>query len=171
METLARWQHPKHGLLGPKEFFPAVEASGHMPLLGQTILHQALKALQDWDAMNARIPLLSINFSPPPLPHPPLAPPLSHTSPQLAPPRTPPPPLAPRHPSPPPLLSTPPPQHGVAVLPHPPGRRVPPLRRRGVVVRPRIHHRVLPNVVRQMRIPIIPPPRKLQHRHARRADR
>lgn len=63
METLARWQHPKHGLLGPKEFFPAVEASGHMPLLGQTMLHQALKALQDWDALNAHIPLISINFS------------------------------------------------------------------------------------------------------------
>lgn len=63
METLARWQHPKHGLLGPKEFFPAVEASGHMPLLGQTILHQALKALQDWDAMKAHIPMISINFS------------------------------------------------------------------------------------------------------------
>lgn len=63
METLARWQHPKHGLLGPKEFFPAVEASGHMPLLGQTMLHQALKAMQDWDAMKAHIPLISINFS------------------------------------------------------------------------------------------------------------
>ncbi|GAB5449540.1 EAL domain-containing protein [Gymnodinialimonas sp.] len=63
METLARWQHPKHGLLGPKEFFPAVQASGHMPLLGQTILHQALKALLDWDAVNAHIPLISINFS------------------------------------------------------------------------------------------------------------
>lgn len=63
METLARWQHPKHGLLGPNEFFPAVEASGHMPLLGQSILHQALKALQGWDAMKAHIPLVSIRFS------------------------------------------------------------------------------------------------------------
>lgn len=63
METLARWQHPKHGLLGPKEFLPAVEASGHMPLLGQTILHQALKALQNWDSMQAHIPRMSINFS------------------------------------------------------------------------------------------------------------
>lgn len=63
METLARWQHPKHGLLGRKEFFPAVEASGHMPLLGQSMLHQALKALQAWDAANAHIPLISINFS------------------------------------------------------------------------------------------------------------
>lgn len=63
METLARWQHPNHGVLGPKEFFSAVEASGHMPLLGQTLLHQALKALQDWDAMSAHIPLITINFS------------------------------------------------------------------------------------------------------------
>lgn len=63
METLARWQHPKHGLLGPREFLSAVEVSGHMPLLGQTILHQALKALQDWDTMQAHIPRISINFS------------------------------------------------------------------------------------------------------------
>lgn len=63
METLARWQHPKHGLLGPSDFFPAVDASGHMPLLGQAMLHQALKALQDWDALKAHIPLISINFS------------------------------------------------------------------------------------------------------------
>ncbi|MBY4894717.1 EAL domain-containing protein [Rhodobacteraceae bacterium N5(2021)] len=63
VETLARWQHPKHGLLGPKEFFPAVEASGHMPLLGQTILHQALKALQEWDTMQVHVPMVSINFS------------------------------------------------------------------------------------------------------------
>lgn len=63
METLARWQHSKHGLLGPKEFFPAVEASGHMPLLGQRMLHQALKALHDWDAMKAHIPQISVNFS------------------------------------------------------------------------------------------------------------
>lgn len=63
METLARWQHPKHGLLGPAEFLPAVEASGHMPLLGQSMLHQSLKALQGWDSANAHIPLISINFS------------------------------------------------------------------------------------------------------------
>jgi len=63
MEALARWQHPKHGLLGPKEFFPAVEASGHMPLLGQTMLHKALKAFKSWDDAQARIPTLSLNFS------------------------------------------------------------------------------------------------------------
>ncbi|QXT39613.1 GGDEF domain-containing phosphodiesterase [Gymnodinialimonas ceratoperidinii] len=63
METLARWQHPKHGLLGPKEFFPAVEASGQMPLLGQRMLHEALKALRDWDKLKAHIPTISVNFS------------------------------------------------------------------------------------------------------------
>lgn len=63
METLARWQHPRHGLLSPDEFFPAVEASGHMPLLGQTMLHQALKAMQMWETETAHIPLITINFS------------------------------------------------------------------------------------------------------------
>lgn len=64
METLARWDHPKKGLLSPKEFFSAVEASGHMPLLGRTLMHQALKALDDWDKAEANVPGISINFSP-----------------------------------------------------------------------------------------------------------
>lgn len=63
METLARWQHPKHGLLGPKEFLSAVEAGGHMPLLGQTMRHQALKSLQDWDRLGANVPMISVTLS------------------------------------------------------------------------------------------------------------
>ena len=64
METLARWEHPKQGLLSPKEFFAAVEASGNMPLLGQTLIHQALKALGEWDTAKARVPGVSLNLSP-----------------------------------------------------------------------------------------------------------
>ncbi len=63
METLARWDHPKQGLLSPREFFAAVDASGLMPVLGQTLMHQALKALADWDAAKARVPGVSLNFS------------------------------------------------------------------------------------------------------------
>ncbi|WP_224813519.1 bifunctional diguanylate cyclase/phosphodiesterase [Hasllibacter sp. MH4015] len=63
METLARWQHSKHGLMGPKDFMDAVQASGQMPALGQTLIHQALTALADWDKAHAPVPELSINLS------------------------------------------------------------------------------------------------------------
>lgn len=63
IETLARWQHPQHGLLSAKEFLGAAEASGHMPLLGQTLMHKALKALAEWDKAQAHVPSVSLNFT------------------------------------------------------------------------------------------------------------
>ncbi len=67
METLARWDHPKQGLLSTGEFLGAVSAAGHLPLLGQSLTHQALKALSQWDAAPAHIPSVSINISAPEL--------------------------------------------------------------------------------------------------------
>lgn len=63
IETLARWQHPKHGLLSAKEFLSAAESSGHMPLLGQTLMHYALKSLAAWDKAQAHMPTVSLNFT------------------------------------------------------------------------------------------------------------
>ncbi len=63
VETLARWQHPKHGLLSAKDFLVAAEASGHMPLLGQTLMHHALKGLASWDRAQAHVPTVSLNFT------------------------------------------------------------------------------------------------------------
>lgn len=63
IETLARWEHPKHGLLSAKEFLAAAEASGHMTLLGQTLMHHALKSLASWDQAQAHMPTVSLNFT------------------------------------------------------------------------------------------------------------
>ncbi len=63
VETLARWQHPQHGLLGPAEIMPALRSAGHMRLLGQTLTHRALKVLAELDAAQAHVPTISINVS------------------------------------------------------------------------------------------------------------
>ncbi len=50
VEALVRWEHPSLGLLPPSEFIPIAEQMGHIPALGEWVLHQALrdtKRLQD----------------------------------------------------------------------------------------------------------------------------
>lgn len=63
METLARWQHPRHGLLGSAEFLDAVDKAGALPLLGRSLTHQALKALHGWDRGQAHVAEVSIHLS------------------------------------------------------------------------------------------------------------
>jgi EAL domain-containing protein (putative c-di-GMP-specific phosphodiesterase class I)/GGDEF domain-containing protein len=63
MEALARWHHPDCGLLMPGTFLPAIEGTDLMPLLGETILDQALDALRVWDLAGLQVPSVSVNFS------------------------------------------------------------------------------------------------------------
>jgi diguanylate cyclase (GGDEF)-like protein len=44
VEALARWRHPRHGLLGPCDFVPAAEETGLVGALDRTILAQACRA-------------------------------------------------------------------------------------------------------------------------------
>jgi diguanylate cyclase (GGDEF)-like protein len=44
VEALARWRHPRHGLLGPSDFVPAAEETGLVGALDRTILAQACRA-------------------------------------------------------------------------------------------------------------------------------
>jgi EAL domain-containing protein (putative c-di-GMP-specific phosphodiesterase class I) len=44
LEALARWQHPRHGLLGPCDFVPMAEETGLVTRLDRTILEQACRA-------------------------------------------------------------------------------------------------------------------------------
>ncbi|MCR8725920.1 putative bifunctional diguanylate cyclase/phosphodiesterase [Frigidibacter sp. ROC022] len=61
-EALARWVHPKHGVLSPAEFLPAVGAAGRMDQLGTLMLHRSLTALRDWHRVGLEVPTVSVNL-------------------------------------------------------------------------------------------------------------
>ena len=64
MEALARWSHPKRGLIAPAEFLPVIERSNQSGQLSDVILHGALTALRTWDKKGADVPRVGVNFSP-----------------------------------------------------------------------------------------------------------
>jgi EAL domain-containing protein (putative c-di-GMP-specific phosphodiesterase class I) len=47
-EALARWIHPKHGMLPPGEFIPLAEETGIIHHLGDCILRRACRQLRQW---------------------------------------------------------------------------------------------------------------------------
>ncbi len=63
IEALARWHHPKRGIIAPNDFLPLMEKNGLMAQLGHLMLSEALRAISAWDRMNTRVPTVSINMS------------------------------------------------------------------------------------------------------------
>ena len=61
-EALARWVHPKLGVIAPAEFLPAIAAAGKMDRLGALILGQALGALRDWRRQGFAVPTVAVNL-------------------------------------------------------------------------------------------------------------
>ena len=55
-EALARWRHPRHGLLGPATFVPAAEATGQVFAIDRVILEHACRAAAAWDGLDGRPP-------------------------------------------------------------------------------------------------------------------
>ncbi len=47
-EALLRWRHPEHGVMGPLEFLPEVEAFDLIGPLGELVLHEAAGQLVKW---------------------------------------------------------------------------------------------------------------------------
>jgi diguanylate cyclase (GGDEF)-like protein len=47
-EALARWNHPRHGLLPPAAFVPAAEATGTIPGIDRAVLEQACSEAAAW---------------------------------------------------------------------------------------------------------------------------
>jgi EAL domain-containing protein (putative c-di-GMP-specific phosphodiesterase class I) len=64
-EALARWNHPKRGVVGPVDFIPLAEETGLIAPLGMSILRQACEQLGRWDReFPAGQPLsMSVNVS------------------------------------------------------------------------------------------------------------
>jgi diguanylate cyclase (GGDEF)-like protein len=48
VEALARWQHPRLGLIGPSEFVPIAEQTGLIGPLTTHVLEEALRQLSQW---------------------------------------------------------------------------------------------------------------------------
>jgi predicted signal transduction protein with EAL and GGDEF domain len=55
-EALARWEHPRHGLLGPATFVPAAEATGQVVAIDRVVLEAACVAAAAWDGRDGRPP-------------------------------------------------------------------------------------------------------------------
>ena len=47
-EALIRWQHPRHGLIGPLEFLPEAEAFGMMGRVSEFVLREACEQQLRW---------------------------------------------------------------------------------------------------------------------------
>ena len=65
LEALARWAHPRHGLLAPGEFLPLAEEVGLGDAVGAWVLSEACRQAQAWEAAgSATAPIgLSVNIS------------------------------------------------------------------------------------------------------------
>ncbi|WFU11947.1 EAL domain-containing protein (plasmid) [Rhizobium sp. CB3090] len=63
VETLARWDHPRKGLLGPDKFLNVAESLGRSGDMDKLILQKALFELTRWDSLGMRIPRVSVNIS------------------------------------------------------------------------------------------------------------
>ncbi len=55
VEALARWQHPRLGLVMPNEFIPLAEQSGLIAALTSTMLNAALRQLRAWQSQGLRL--------------------------------------------------------------------------------------------------------------------
>lgn len=64
-EALARWQHPKHGLISPAEFIPIAEDSGLITTVGYWAMLQACRQLRIWQQQFPADPamMISVNLS------------------------------------------------------------------------------------------------------------
>ncbi|UQT60043.1 aminotransferase class I/II-fold pyridoxal phosphate-dependent enzyme [Streptomyces durmitorensis] len=65
-EALARWPHPRRGLVPPQQFIPLAEETGHITPLGAWVLGNAaadIAGLQGVGPSRARRPYISVNVS------------------------------------------------------------------------------------------------------------
>jgi len=62
-EALIRWNHPKHGMIGPYIFIPIMEKTGLIVELGEYVLEEVLKQQKRWELFKFKQIEVSINLS------------------------------------------------------------------------------------------------------------
>jgi diguanylate cyclase (GGDEF)-like protein len=62
VEALARWRHPRRGLVPPAEFVPVAEQTGLVEALGRFVLAAACRQGAAWAALGARV-RVGVNLS------------------------------------------------------------------------------------------------------------
>ena len=63
VEALIRWNHPKEGLIAPLRFIPLAEETGMMKEIGDWVIRNAVKDIQQWNEENEQSLALAINVS------------------------------------------------------------------------------------------------------------
>ncbi|MBY0432069.1 MAG: EAL domain-containing protein, partial [Rhodospirillales bacterium] len=62
-EALIRWRHPSLGMVSPALFIPLAEETGLVVPIGEWVLREACRQLQDWRGRGLDIPSVSVNIS------------------------------------------------------------------------------------------------------------
>ena len=62
-EALARWLHPRRGILQAADFIPAIQSAGLFVQLGEMMLTQSLSAMQKWQDAGHSVDRVGINLS------------------------------------------------------------------------------------------------------------
>jgi EAL domain-containing protein (putative c-di-GMP-specific phosphodiesterase class I) len=63
VEALVRWLHPDRGLVSPLQFIPLAEECGLIVPIGQWVLREACKQVQDWIAAGLPAVPVAVNVS------------------------------------------------------------------------------------------------------------
>ncbi len=63
-EALLRWQHPEEGFIPPDTFISIAEESNLIVVLGEWVLREACRQLNNWNNLGIRLPHLAVNISP-----------------------------------------------------------------------------------------------------------
>jgi diguanylate cyclase (GGDEF)-like protein/PAS domain S-box-containing protein len=64
-EALVRWNHPRRGLVAPREFIPEAEETGQIIAIGRLVLEQACRQASLWQdtCLEGHAPSMSVNVS------------------------------------------------------------------------------------------------------------